>query len=101
MLTLSRTVRDGSAVWNARARGWIRVMHVDILLAMVIFATVAFYLLGAGVLNELGLIPESSKMIENLSKMYTEMLGPSSTPRPSAGLASCNSNNDLQTLVVK
>ena len=52
-------------------------MHVDILLAMVIytFATVAFYLLGAGVLNKLGLIPESSKMIENLSKMYTEMLG--------------------------
>ena len=39
------------------------------------FATVAFYLLGAGVLNKLGLIPESSKMIENLSKMYTEILG--------------------------
>ena len=70
-------VRDGSAAWNARAKGWIRVMHVDILLAMVIytFSTVAFYLLGAGVLNNLGLIPESSKMIENLSKMYTEMLG--------------------------
>ena len=70
-------VRDGSAAWHARAKGWIRVMHVDILLAMVIytFATVAFYLLGAGVLNKLGLIPESSKMIENLSKMYTEMLG--------------------------
>ena len=65
MLTLSRTVRDGSA----RARGWIRVMHVDILLAMVIFATVAFYLLGAGVLNKLGLIPKSSKMIENLSRL--------------------------------
>ncbi len=70
-------VRDGSAAWNARAKGWIRVMHVDILLAMVIytFATVAFYLLGAGVLNTLELIPESSKMIENLSKMYTELLG--------------------------
>ncbi len=70
-------VRDGSAAWNARAKGWIRVMHVDILLAMVIytFATVAFYLLGAGVLNTLGLVPESSKMIENLSKMYTELLG--------------------------
>ena len=27
--------------------------------------------------------------------------GPSSTPRPSAGLASCNRNNDLQALVVK
>ena len=71
MLTLSRTVRDGSAARNARAKGWIRVMHVDILLAMVIyiFATVAFHLLGAGVLNELGLIPESSKMIENLPRM--------------------------------
>ena len=55
----------------ARARGWIRVIHVDILLAMVIytFATVAFYLLGAGVLNKLELIPESSKMIENLSRL--------------------------------
>lgn len=70
-------VRDGSLAWTQRARGWIRVMHVDILVAMLIytFATVAFYLLGAGVLNTLGLIPESSKMIENLSKMYTEMLG--------------------------
>ena len=28
-------------------------------------------------------------------------LDPSSTPRPSAGLASCNRNNDLQALVVK
>lgn len=71
-------VNDGSAAWTARAKGWIRVMHADILLAMVIytFATVAFYLLGAGVLHSLGLIPESGKMIENLSKMYTEMLGP-------------------------
>ena len=71
-------VRDGSAAWTARAKGWIKVMHTDILLAMVIytFATIAFYLLGAGVLHTLGLVPESGKMIENLSKMYTEMLGP-------------------------
>ncbi len=71
-------VRDGSPAWTARAKGWIKVMHADILLAMVIytFATIAFYLLGAGVLNSLGLIPESGKMIENLSRMYTEMLGP-------------------------
>ncbi len=53
-------------------------MHEDILPATLIytFATVAFYLLGAGVLNTLGHIPESSKMIENLSKMYTECSGP-------------------------
>ena len=35
--------------WIARARGWIRVMHFDILCSLVIYtlATVAFYLLGA------------------------------------------------------
>ena len=36
--------------WIARARGWIRVMHVDILCSLVIYtmATVAFYLGRAG-----------------------------------------------------
>ena len=51
--------RDGSAAWLARARGWMRVMRLDILCSLVIYtmATVAFYLLGAGVLNRLGLVP--------------------------------------------
>ena len=42
--------------WIARARGWIRVMHFDILCSLVIYtmATVAFYLLGAGVLHRMG-----------------------------------------------
>ena len=51
--------RDGHAgVAGARAR-WIRVMHVDILASMVIYsvATAAFYLLGAGVLHGMGLVP--------------------------------------------
>jgi manganese transport protein len=69
--------RDGSAAWLARARGWIRVMHLDIACSLVIytFATLAFYLLGAGVLHRLGRVPAGDKMIETLSVLYTETLG--------------------------
>lgn len=69
--------RDSTAAWIGRARGWIRVMGVDVLFAMVIytFATVAFYLLGAGVLHELGVVPQGTETIRILSSIYTEMLG--------------------------
>ena len=69
--------RDGSAAWVARARGWIRVMHFDILCSLVIYtlATVAFYLLGAGILNRMGLVPAQRDMIQVLSRLYTESLG--------------------------
>lgn len=72
--------RDDSPEWKQRAMGWIRVMGVDVVNSMVIytFATVAFYLLGAGVLNSMGVIPEGSEMIGMLSNMYTETLGPGS-----------------------
>jgi manganese transport protein len=69
---------DGSAVWVARARGWIRVMHLDILCSLVIYtlATVAFYLLGAGILHQRGTVPASRDMIAVLSQIYTGTLGP-------------------------
>ncbi len=69
--------RDGSTAWVRRARGWIRVMHVDIIVSMIIYtaATVAFYLLGAGVLHGMGLVPASSDMIPVLSNLYTQTLG--------------------------
>jgi manganese transport protein len=69
--------RDGSAAWQRRARGWIRVMHVDILASMVIYtaATVAFYLLGAGVLHGMSIVPAASDMIPALSNLYTQTLG--------------------------
>jgi manganese transport protein len=70
---------DGSVAWQARARGWIRVMNVDIIASMVIYcvATLAFYVLGAGVLHKAGLVPKGiDNMIPVLSKMYTETLGP-------------------------
>jgi manganese transport protein len=69
---------DGSGAWQARARGWIRVMNVDILTSMVIYcvATLAFYMLGAGVLHRAGLVPKGMDMIPVLSNMYTQTLGP-------------------------
>lgn len=68
---------DGTSAWQSRARGWIRVMNVDILTSMVIYcvATAAFYMLGAGVLHKAGLVPKGMDMIPVLSKMYTETLG--------------------------
>jgi Mn2+/Fe2+ NRAMP family transporter len=74
--------RDDSPEWVRRAFGWIRVMGVDVLNSMVIytFATVAFYLLGAGVLHGMGLMPQGSEMIATLSNLYTETLGAWSLP---------------------
>jgi Mn2+/Fe2+ NRAMP family transporter len=69
--------RDGSAGWLPRARGWIRVMHLDITCSLVIYtaATLAFYLLGAGVLHQQGLVPKAGDMIATLSRLYTQTLG--------------------------
>jgi manganese transport protein len=69
--------RDGSREWQARARGWIRVMHFDILCSLVIYtlATVAFYLLGAGVLHRMGIVPADRDTVQVLSNIYTQTLG--------------------------
>ncbi|HEU0123729.1 MAG TPA: Nramp family divalent metal transporter [Bryobacteraceae bacterium] len=69
---------DSTPEWRRRAHGWIKVMNVDILASMVIYtvATLAFYLLGAGVLHSQGLLPKGNEMIAVLSRMYTETLGP-------------------------
>jgi manganese transport protein len=69
--------RDDSAQWIARARGWIRVMHLDILWSLVIYtmATIAFYLLGAGVLHRSGIVPPDRETIKVLSHIYTTTLG--------------------------
>ncbi len=69
--------RDESEQWAQRARGWMRVMHWDAWGAMVVytFCTIAFYLLGAGVLGRSNLIPEKSEMIQTLSAMYQPVFG--------------------------
>ncbi len=69
--------RNEDPSWYQRARGWIRVMQLDALLAMVIYTviTVAFYFLGAAVLNRQGLMPEGSRMIDTLSRTFTGIFG--------------------------
>src|SRR5262249_52445118 len=69
--------REPGGAWRERGAGWIRVMHVDILVSMVIYtvATVAFYLLGAGVLHGMALVPAAGDMIAVLSNIYTQTLG--------------------------
>ena len=69
--------RENSAQWNNRARGWIRVMHLDIIASMIIYtiATIAFYLLGAGILHGMGKVPAAQDMIPVLSNIYTQTLG--------------------------
>jgi Mn2+/Fe2+ NRAMP family transporter len=63
--------------WPARARGWIRLLHVDIWVTLVILtcATLPFFLLGAGVLHDEGLRPQGLETIKVLSGMFTRTLG--------------------------
>ncbi|MGN6543474.1 MAG: Nramp family divalent metal transporter [Aureliella sp.] len=68
---------DNSAAWERRARGWIRVMHLDAWLSMIVFtlSTVAFYFMGAAVLHPQGLDPKGPELVEILSNMYVGPFG--------------------------
>jgi Mn2+/Fe2+ NRAMP family transporter len=69
--------RSDDPAWARRANGWMRVMHLDAWVSMVVFtlATVSFYLLGATVLNRLKLHPQGSNMIAELANMYVQVFG--------------------------
>ena len=69
--------RTDNPNWESRARGWIRVMQVDVFASLVLYTlvTVAFYLLGAGILHGMGLVPAATDMIKTLSNIYTQTLG--------------------------
>lgn len=70
--------RDDTESWGHRAQGWMRVMRWDAWCSMIVytFATLAFYLLGAAVLNRQGLDPAGDTMIHMLSAMYVPVFGP-------------------------
>ena len=69
--------REDTPEWEARAKGWIRVMYWDAFLSMLVytFMTLAFYVLGAAILNAQGLKPEGFETVTTLSRMYTDSLG--------------------------
>jgi Mn2+/Fe2+ NRAMP family transporter len=69
--------RTDDDAWRNRANGWIKVMYLDAIVAMVIYTSVtaAFYLLGAAVLHDRGVIPEGNQLIETVALIYTESLG--------------------------
>ena len=69
--------REDTADWRRRMVGWLRVLHADAALSMVIYtgATIAFYILGAAVLHGQGLQVTDREMIETLGQMYRQTLG--------------------------
>jgi hypothetical protein len=52
-------------------------MYKDALVSWIIytFGTLAFFIMGAAVLNPRGIVPEGNEMITTLSRMYTDVLG--------------------------
>jgi len=68
---------DGSESWNMRAKGWIKVMHLDAFVAMLCYTivTAAFYLLGAAILHGNETVPEGNELIAFLASIYTKSLG--------------------------
>lgn len=68
---------ENTPEWRYRARGWINVMRLDAVVAMIIYTlvTAAFYLLGASVLAGAKNIPDGNKLISFLANIYTKTLG--------------------------
>ncbi len=69
---------DGSVAWKQRAQGWINVMYLDAVVAMILYTvvTTVFYLLGASILHQKEIIPNGNEVIETLALIYTQSLGP-------------------------
>ena len=69
---------DGSPEWRDRYRGWMRVLAMDagVCTAIALVITCAYYLLGASVLSRLQMQPEGIAVVEQVSLIFTETLGP-------------------------
>jgi hypothetical protein len=69
--------RNNTDAWAERARGWFRVLRWDCWASMGIytFATIAFYLTGATVLNRASLNPGDEQLIPTLLEMYRPVFG--------------------------
>ena len=69
--------QEDSDEWRARYRGWMRVMMTDagVCTGIALAITCAYYLLGASVLNQLQVLPDGMKVVEQVSLIFTETMG--------------------------
>lgn len=69
--------RTDDESWAVRARGWLRVMHVDAFLSMVVYtiATIAFFVMGVAVLYNEGRDPDGMRMVSTLATAYVPVFG--------------------------
>ncbi len=69
--------RSDDEGWAVRARGWMKVMHWDAFMSMLIYtlATVAFFVMGVAVLYRAGLDPENMRMVSTLAESYVPVFG--------------------------
>ncbi|HUG93081.1 MAG TPA: divalent metal cation transporter [Planctomycetaceae bacterium] len=63
--------------WAERAKGWMRVMHYDAFLSMIVYtiATLAFFIMGSAVLYNEGRDPEGMRMVSTLATAYVPVFG--------------------------
>ncbi len=68
---------DRSDEWVGRAKGWIKVMQLDVIMTLLLLTsvTIPFYMLGAGILHRIGEQPNGLETITVLSNIYTHTLG--------------------------
>ena len=69
--------KDDSKEWAERANGWMNVLRWDAWCSLIVYttSTIVFYLLGAGILYKIGLLPEKSDMVRTLGMMYIPVFG--------------------------
>ncbi len=69
--------KEDSDAWQARYRGWMRVLMADagVCTGIALVITCAYYVLGASVLNQLQVLPEGMKVVEQVSLIFTETIG--------------------------
>jgi Mn2+/Fe2+ NRAMP family transporter len=69
--------RTADENWARRARGWMKVMHYDAFVSMIVYtlATLAFFWMGVAVLYNEGRDPDGMRMVSTLSRSYVPVFG--------------------------
>lgn len=64
--------------WTERMSGWLRIMKIDVIVSLVltIIVTIAFFIIGSSVLNDLGQFPNGPRLAVYLANAYEELFGP-------------------------